>query len=182
MLQSWYVAQLKPAGLAAARRNLDRQQIPSFMPLIPVQRKTPRGMVWRDAPLFPGYVFTQVLQDIHFGKINSTLGVSRLILASRERPQPMPVAFMQALFARCDAEGRMTAKAPFAPGDKVELTGDLFTGLLAEVVEMSGPDRVRVLLEVMGRAVRVEIGLQSLERHIPSRPALQTGQNSHFAR
>ena len=87
----WYVAQVKPNGFASAEANLDRQGFETFMPL---RRKTVRhARQMRDVlrPVFPGYLFIKFgSQRADWRKINSTLGVNKLISFEVANRRPFP--------------------------------------------------------------------------------------------
>ena len=53
------------------------------------------------------------------------------------------------------------------PGDEVEILGELFHGVRAIVTQvMPGRQRVAVLLDFLGRQTTVEMGVQSIIKHV----------------
>ena len=122
----WYLAQLKPNGFSKAVANLDRQGFQSFMPL---RRKTVRhARQMRETlkPVFPGYLF------VFFGerhndwrKINSTMGVSKLVSFGPNLPAPIPQDLISSLRLRCDQRNILLPLDDLKAGDRVKnIIGD----------------------------------------------------------
>lgn len=168
----WYVAQLKPGGLDAARRNLDRQGFVTFMPFLAAKQGLQRkGRQSKPAPMFLGYLFVQLSQDRkNWRAINSTLGVSRLLLSNASRPATLPIGFVEALRERCDSSGLFRSAGTLRPGDEVRLVSGPFSGLIGEVEALPQAGRARVLLEILGRAVRSDVPTDHLDI-VPLKPS-----------
>lgn len=161
---AWYLAQLKPNSLAVARRNLERQGFPVFVPQRLETRRVGGRFRAAPCPLFPGYVF--VALDPHvpgWRAINSTLGVARLVTFG-SRPAAVPRGLVEQLALSCDEGDVLLPQEALAPGDTVRLTGGPFAGLLAEVERTQADRRVWVLLEVMGQGTRLQVGRDLVTR------------------
>lgn len=155
---NWFVAQLKPSGLAAALRNLGRQK---FATLSPTRIETIRVRnVLKPTPraLFPGYLFVQFKPEEHgWQSINSTLGVSRLLLNDIRKPLPLPSQFMAGLIARCNNAGHLESPANVKIGDHIRVLSGPFADLVTTVDRLDKSQRIQVLIELMGRTVRTSI-------------------------
>ncbi len=160
----WLLAQLKPGGFEQAQTNLARQGYASFMPIRQKTVRKSRKLVTKWVPLFPGYIFVGLGRERTWREINSTYGVARLVMRREHVPQPAPPDLMASLFARCDDEGRILPPERFAPGDRVRIVAGPMADLVAEVERAPDADRVRILLEMMGQAVRAELPREALER------------------
>jgi len=162
--QPWFVAQTKPNGFATAQANLARQGFKTFMPM---QGRTTRHArkehhVWR--PLFPGYIFISFDPTAtQWRVINSTFGVQTLVSANRIEPQRVPAAMIQALLQGCDPKGRILPPLKLGAGDKVRILRGPFQDVLAEVQAATEQARVRLLFDLMGRAVVAECLREDLE-------------------
>ena len=87
----WYLAQLKPNGFSKARLNLRRQNFETFMPLCRVTTRHAHKFKETLKPIFPGYLFVRFGADrSDWRKINSTLGVARLISFESSKPAFVP--------------------------------------------------------------------------------------------
>jgi transcriptional antiterminator RfaH len=88
--------------------------------------------------------------------VQSTVGVSRLV-TNGDSPAMLPEGVVGALRAREDAKGfvAMNARPAFAPGDKVRVLAGAFMDNAGLFNGMEDHDRVSILLDMLGRKVRV---------------------------
>jgi len=164
-VREWYAVQLKPGGLDAARRNLHRQGYVAFMPMRP-SASGPKGRTrqQKPAPLFPGYLFVHVPeQKQNWRAINSTLGVSRLVMSRPDRPAILPHGFVESMRARCDADGLYRTADNLRPGDSVAMISGPFAGVIAQIESLSQSGRIGVLLEILGRSVHSQVPADYLD-------------------
>jgi transcriptional antiterminator RfaH len=156
---SWYVVQTQPNREARAALELIKQDFQVFAPRYLRQKRHARRVTTVPAPLFPGYVFVAFDPDAcRWRAINGTVGVVRLI-ATADRPAPVDRAVVHELMARTDTSGHipMASKKRFEPGDAIRLSGGGFEDQLGLFVEFSDRDRVAILLDLLGRKVRVVV-------------------------
>ena len=99
-------------------------------------------------------------------RINATLGVARLLMTPSLRPAAVPAGFMGALMARCTPEGLVRPPESLAPGDVVRVMTGPFAETVSRIESLDRHGRVGLLLEVMGRAVRVTVPADSLTREV----------------
>ncbi len=164
-LSSWYVAQLRPGGFVRAQLNLRRQGVETFMPLDGRARMQKGKRKPGLKPLFPGYIFLHAdPRRISFQSINCTYGISRLVMRDRTAAQIVPQKLISELWQRCDAEGRLLPPPAFKPGEAVRIVAGPFSQFVATVESLSAPERLRLLFEMMGQTVRVEVASSDLER------------------
>lgn len=159
----WYLIQLKPGGFERAQLNFKRQNVTSFMP-VRAESAANKRAVKILKPLFPGYLFLQVdTQLTSFRTINSTYGVSRLVMRDSRHAEVVPFSLIAELKERCDCQDRILPPKALAPGQKIRITSGPFKGFIAEVEIMSGPDRVRALFDLLGRRVRTDVMTSDVE-------------------
>ena len=111
------------------------------------------------APLFPRYLFVAVdITTQRWLAIRSTIGVTRLV-CDGDRPAAVPVGVLEALRRREDASGlvQLDHRPRFSPGDKVYVLGGAFQDCYGLYDGMSSNERVTILLELLGRRVRVSL-------------------------
>jgi transcriptional antiterminator RfaH len=151
----WYLAQVKSQSYQIAERNLHRQLYETFIPRL---NKTDTGtgrFVTKPKPLFPGYIFVSC--DVQSGaaaKINSTLGISRLVNVAG-RPVEVPRSIIEALKARCGQDSILAEDISVAVGDEVLLLTGPFTDFVASVERIEPSRRIWVLIDLLGRKTRV---------------------------
>lgn len=158
----WFAVQIKPNGLALAQRNLARQ---GFAVFAPMRRGSGKPRTPRLKPLFPGYVFTQFEpRSSDWYRINSTRGVLRLIVGPERPPRALPDAFIAALRARCEEDGTVVAGPDLSRGDTVEVVAGPFADLVSTVEALDADGRLQLLVELMGRMVRVSVPRAQVEK------------------
>jgi transcription antitermination factor NusG len=119
----------------------------------------------RIVALWPGYLLVKIVD--HFWTARRSVGVIDLLMKG-DRPISIPQAELDKLAAAYDPKTELI-KLPKAPkqrasdpqlqaGDHVRILTGQFRGLEALYEGMSAHDRVLVLLAMLGRQSRVELG------------------------
>ena len=161
----WYVAQTHPHGEAKASLHLRRQGFPVYLPRFLKQRRHARRIEKIASPLFPGYLFVSIdLATQRWLSIDSTCGVSRLV-RDNDRPAVVPQHVIDALKLREDADGfvQLDRRPRFSPGDKVRVIGGAFCDSIGLYEGLSSRERVAILLELLGRKVRIVLDTEIIE-------------------
>lgn len=157
-MNTWFVVHTKPRQEGEAQLQLERQGYPVYLPRLCLPRL--RRSRWRDVtePLFPRYLFVALEKgEQSLAPIRSTRGVSA-VLRFGDRYAEVPTTLVEALRLRANAEGLHTLNvATFEKGAKVRIIAGPFEGLEAVFDKESGPDRARVLLEVLGATAPVTL-------------------------
>jgi transcriptional antiterminator RfaH len=153
----WYVVQTQLNGEAKATQNLLRQGYDIYLPRFLKRRRHARKVDFVAQPLFPRYVFVAIdMTTQRWRSIQSTFGVSRLV-CNGDNPALVPEGVVPALRAREDDKGfvKMDARPAFAPGDKVRVLAGAFMDSAGLFTGLADHDRVSILLDMLGRKVRV---------------------------
>lgn len=159
----WSVAQTHPQQEQTAIRNLQRQRFDAWFPFS--LQRTPRFRRLAVKPVFPGYVFIRLDDQVpNWSPIHSTLGIKRLLtyfVAGDEYRRPAKIQFVEDL-RRLRIRGAHAADPEvLPPGTEVRIRRGPFVERIA-LVEMATPDRVRLLLEVLGREVSIEFDVADI--------------------
>src|SRR5262249_31405021 len=95
--------------------------------------------------------------------IQSTLGVAQLICHGEE-PATVGADIVDALRAREDERGfiRLVQARTFAPGDRVRIVEGVFAAALGLFESMTDKERVTILLDLLGRKVRVVLDVEAV--------------------
>jgi transcriptional antiterminator RfaH len=166
--EAWYAVHCQPLKERLAVTLLqDQLGLTVYLPEI--QRRV-RGRL-HSTPFFPRYLFVHAApQALAPSRVNATAGVLRLV-AFGDIPQPISAAVIAALRERVErfnAQGGLPHHG-FRPGDAVRLKQGPLQGLEAIFVGPMGPsERVRVLLEFLGRSRQAEVSADALERATPA--------------
>jgi transcriptional antiterminator RfaH len=153
----WYVAQTRPHGETKASLHLGRQGFEVYLPRYLKKRRHARRVDTVAAPLYPGYIFVAIDIGVQrWRSIQSTIGVSRLVCRG-EDPAAVPEGVVEELKRRHDESGliRLERRARFRPGDKVRIVAGAFCDCLGLCEGMDDRARVAILLDLLGRKVRV---------------------------
>jgi transcriptional antiterminator RfaH len=161
----WYVAQTHPHAENKASAHLRRQGFEVYLPRYLKKRRHARRVDTIAVALFPRYLFVAVdLTTQRWLSIQSTIGVTQLV-RDGECPAPVPQGIIEKLRAQEDAAGfvRLERAPRFVPGDKVRVLDGAFCDSLGLYEGIGGQERVAILLDLLGRKVRVVLGSDSIE-------------------
>lgn len=159
----WFVVQTQPHAEKKAAAHLTRQEFQCYLPRYLKRRRHARKTEIVPAPLFPRYMFVAVGECQQWRSIRSTVGVSHLICTGDE-PTLVHNRVIDELRKREGPEGFITLdpRPSFAPGDKIQVSDGVFVGHHALFDDMVDRDRVAILLDLLGRSVRVVIDKDSI--------------------
>ena len=160
----WYVVQTQPHSERKASSHLIRQGFETYLPQYLKKRRHARKTEIVPAPLFPRYLF--VLFDIarqSWRPIRSTIGVNHLVCQG-ESPASVCHGVVEGLKGREDEKGFIKLINPlrFVRGDHVRVLDGVFSNWVGLFEGMTDEERVTVLLELLGRKVRVVMDLDSV--------------------
>jgi transcriptional antiterminator RfaH len=147
----WYAVHTHPREEFKALSHLRRQNyqvyLPRYTKTIRHARKSERVI----RPFFPRYLFVRLNLAVNgWRAIRSTVGVNDIVCFG-EQPAPLPAGVIEALQGR-ETEGliELANKNAIKPGENVIVLNQL--GLC---VSVSDNERVAILLDLLGRKVRV---------------------------
>jgi transcriptional antiterminator RfaH len=161
----WYVAQTHPHCEVKASLHLRRQGFGIYLPRYLKQRRHARRIEKIAGPLFPGYLFVSIdLAAQRWLSIDSTIGVRKLVRHD-ERPAAVPQHVINALKHREDAAGfvQLDRRPRFSPGDKIRVVEGAFCDSVGLYEDLGSRERVAILLELLGRKVRVVLDSETIE-------------------
>lgn len=148
----WVVVQAKRHKERSVQVNLEREGIPTYLPLL---RQWPRPAIGSAvAPMFPGYVFCRPPPS-RLQVVLTSSGVCRLV-AFGDGPAHVDPEVVAYLRSRAGADGVIEI-APLA-GREVTVTDGPLRGLPAVVERrLTSRQRVLVLMDLLRRPTRVEL-------------------------
>jgi transcriptional antiterminator RfaH len=162
----WFAVHTRPQSEQYAGEQLAAQSFRIFLPQFLRRRSHARRIEHKPYPLFPRYLFVEIdLAVQRWRCVNGTLGVSRII-GNEDGPTPVAAGVVEELMRRRDEAGmiRLAAAPSFALGDKVRIRGGSFASMLGLVEGLSDRDRVSILVDLLGRKVRVTLDAPDLEK------------------
>lgn len=160
----WYVVQSRPNAELKAVAHLNRQGFPTYLPRYLKRRRHARRVEVVTAPLFPRYLFVGIdMATQRWRSIYSTIGVSKLVCAG-DVPVCVAEQVVAALKQREDCSGfiKLERRPQFRFGDKIRLLEGVFADCLGLYEGMRDRDRVAILLDLLGRKVRVQVNVEDV--------------------
>ena len=153
--ERWYVVQTQPHGETKAVFHLERQDYRVFCPCMRKTVRHARKLTHVLAPLFPNYLFLRMdVTRQHWRSVNGTFGVSRLIMQN-DMPQSVQFGVVEAIKARLGEDGAIDWASSLKIGQPVKICDGPFADFVGTLERLDASGRVRVLLDLMGRAVCV---------------------------
>jgi transcriptional antiterminator RfaH len=160
----WYVVLTQPHAEFKAADHLQRQGFEPYLPRYLKRRRHARRTEIVPAPLFPRYLFVGAdLTTQRWRAIHSTIGVARLVCHG-ETPARVAETIIDELKASQDEKGyaRLPVRPPLRSGDAIRVVEGAFASCLGLFEGMTDGERVAILLDLLGRKVRVSIGIDAI--------------------
>lgn len=145
----------RPNQESIAAENLRRQAYEHYCPKY-LQMPKKQGQKPTVRPLFPRYIFV-FIEHVWYTLLG-TRGISRVLMGD-QAPQTIPATIIDALRLREDRQGLVSLEQPpkFLPGMKVKASEGPFAGYALVYDGMTSKERVRVLMDLLGRKVPMEV-------------------------
>lgn len=162
----WYVVQTQPSKEARAQTHLNQQGFTTYLPRYLRPRTHARRAEVVARPLFPRYMFVALdLAHDRWRAVQSTFGVSQLIVSGDE-PVPIADGVVGEIRAREDESGFVSLGLPagLEVGSHVRLIDGIFAEAQGILERIADGRRVSILLQLLGRDVRVLVPAASVGR------------------
>lgn len=160
----WYCLKTQPKREQVAARHISSRGLGEvYAPELLVERKTRTGKKGFRESLFPGYIFIKREEPADIACLERIPGARTIIRRGRD-----PIVVNEKLIVDLNQNypsGRVTqATVPeLAPGTMIEIVDGCFFGQDASVVAaLPSSERVKVLLEFLGRGVEVVVPVNSV--------------------
>ena len=160
----WYVVQTHPHAESKAQMHLSRQGFSTYLPRYLKRRRHARRFEIVARPLFPRYMFVAIdIATQRWRSVCSTIGITRLVCQG-DRPAAVPDAVVDGLRRDEDSAGfiRLPVRPAFKPGETVRVLDGVFSTCLGLFEGMTDGERVAILLDLLGRKVRVVMDVESV--------------------
>jgi transcriptional antiterminator RfaH len=160
----WYVVQTQANAESKAVAHLARQGFATYLPRYLKRRRHARRVDVVASPLFPRYLFVEIDMALQrWRSIYSTVGVSRLV-CNGEYPASVSDRVVDLLKKREDPSGfiQLDHRPKFKTGDKIRILEGAFYDCLGIYDGMPDRDRVGILLDLLGRKVRVVMDAEAI--------------------
>jgi len=164
-MSAWYAVHTHPQSEDKAVRNLINQGFEVYLPKFLKRRRHARKTELIKAPLFPRYLFVKIDINLHrWPSINSTHGVQYLVCAG-SNPSAIQSEIIEE-FQRHENKNGIIIIDPrerYKKGDPVRLLDGPFADVIGMFDSATDDQRVMILLDLMGRRVRVKLKPEFVE-------------------
>lgn len=157
--KSWILAVTQPRREKWAAENVKRQGLECYLPMLAPECS---GKHARFVPLFPRYLFVEIVQAWHF--LLSTYGVQTVVV-NGVSPVRVPRRIITDLKARENEQGyiHLPERQRFNRNDPVRVSAGPFAGRIGLYAGQTAANRVRVLLECLGGRVPMLLAENQVE-------------------
>jgi transcriptional antiterminator RfaH len=154
----WFCLRTEPKHEHIAAATLRRQlNVTCFSPRVRFPKATRRGRVWFIEAMFPGYLFARFTYPLLHRRIEHSPGI-RGIVHFGDYVATLDPQTMAALQEKTGEEEIITLDPEIKVGQSVRIAEGPFQGLEVVVTRLlPARERVKVLLEFLGRPVETEI-------------------------
>jgi len=180
-MKQWYTLHTKPNCERRVEQTLEQRGLSVYLPTIEVAQSHQNTL---SRPFFPGYLFVHVNPErINWSQFQWTPGLNRIVAFGHE-PAVVPdhvIDYIRRQLHQFNGANRQRHDS-FQAGDEVRITDGPFQDLVAVFDRSLTPKgRVQVLLTVLGRASRVHLRADTLEKVVPKpkRPRRTRGRGRH---
>lgn len=160
---SWFVVHTKPkCEHVAASLMQGLPDVETYCPRIRFQRSTRRGKVWFVEALFPSYFFARFDPAASLRAVKHSQSVIRVVDFGGT-PISVPDAVIEQIRSEMDEQEVREIRVGVREGDTVEVAEGAMRGLKGIVERVhSGNERVRILLEILGRHTYVDVDVDQV--------------------
>jgi transcriptional antiterminator RfaH len=162
---AWFCVRSQPKHEHIAAAHLGRfDDVEVFNPRIRFTRSTRKGPVWVTDSLFPNYLFARFNWKSSLSKVRYSAGVSNVVHFGLKWPTVPDEAIEE--LRRTLGKDHVHEIPPVTVGDTVDISGGAFHGLQGVVTRlMPAKERVKVLLDFLGRQTMIEVPVKSLVKN-----------------
>jgi transcriptional antiterminator RfaH len=154
----WFCLKAQPKHEHIAATTLRRQmKVDCFSPRVRFRKATRRGAVWFVEAMFPGYLFSQFVYPHDHRRVEHSPGIHAIVRFG-DQVATVDAQTIDGLRQKAGDEEIVTFDPEIRVDQQVRITEGPFQGLEALVTRLlPAKERVRVLLEFLGRTVETEI-------------------------
>ncbi|MDA0654164.1 MAG: transcriptional activator RfaH [Proteobacteria bacterium] len=164
----WYCVTTQMRAEVWARNNLWQRGFEAYLPEYSRRRRHARRTDWVRAPLFPRYLFVRADFDLQSARAVTTAPGVQQLIAFGGPPTPVPDAVIAELRAHEGDDGLIDIDRGRGPssryraGERVRVTEGALLDQVGIFQCREDRQRAVILLELLGRAVRVRVAARSL--------------------
>jgi transcription antitermination factor NusG len=152
----WYAIYTKPRNEKKVNQFLLDAGIVTYLPLQKVLKQWSDRKKWVDEPLFKSYLFVHITPAQYYEVLNAW-GVVRYITFEGKAVIVPPAQILAIRQFINEEAGPEQALEHFEKGDRVEIFRGSLKGLIGQLVEVRGRQKVRIEIEAIGQSIVLTI-------------------------
>jgi transcriptional antiterminator RfaH len=154
----WFCLRTQPKHEHVAATALRRQlRVTCFSPRLRFRRATRRGAVWFVEAMFPGYLFAEFVYSQQCRQVEYSSGIQGVVRFG-DHIATLEQGTIASLQQTADEDEIVTFDPEIQVGQSVRIAEGPLQGLEALVTHLlPARERIRVLLEFLGRSVEAEV-------------------------
>jgi transcription antitermination factor NusG len=178
-VRPWHVLMVKPQHEMAVAEQLRAKDVEEYLPLYTVRRRWRDRIATLSLPLFPRYVFCRSAFEDRL-KVLQVLSVTSIV-SFGGKPSPVADEEIETIKAMVSS-GRPLRPWPYVSvGERVRICEGSLEGLEGILVREKSGYRVIINMEVLNRAVAVEID-RDMIRAVARRPRSEANPGGELIR
>lgn len=156
-MKRWHVVYTRANCEEKAAHHLRNQNFETYLPRYRKTRRHARRVEEVLRPLFPRYLFVRLDLDAERWRVvHGTIGVSHMI-GQGDSPTPVPESVIATITVREETQGIVRLDSPkFREGEPLRIECGPFAEQVGLFEKMADEKRVFLLLDLMGRQVRIK--------------------------
>ena len=154
--KKWYAIYTKSRNEKKVNTRLIEAGIETFLPQQKILKQWSDRKKWVEEPLFKSYLFVHINQTDYYRVLN-VIGVVKYISFEGNAvvvPQQQIMAIKQFLN---NEEDQLISSESFKVGDQVEIFRGALRGLLGNLVDIRGKQKVKIEIESIGHSIVLTI-------------------------
>jgi transcriptional antiterminator RfaH len=155
----WFVAHTRPRCEKKLARYCERGSISATLPCYRAAHKYPRKTVVFDKPLFPGYVFLQMANELR-GKVYQSDCLANLLEVI---DQPLFLRQLTEILGALETGLEIRLAPAIGEGMRVKIKNGPLQGIDGWVEQRYGMSAVLLRLDFIGQAAAVQMAATDLE-------------------
>jgi transcriptional antiterminator RfaH len=155
--EGWYVMYTKPRHEKRVADKFSEQGIECFLPLEKKLRIWHDRRKLVDTPLFPSYVFVYLKDtETYFAGLN-VQGVWNYVRSGKEVARVDNAVIENIRRATISGRELEIVSFQFEPGQKLIIKDGPFTGMMCEMVQFKGKDKILVRVDLLQRSLLIAL-------------------------
>lgn len=152
----WYALYVKSRSEKKVASELENQQIECYLPLQKVLKQWSDRKKWVEEPLFRSYVFVCINENEYYKPLQVYGAVKYISFESKAVAiPPQQIEAIRYFLNEKDPENLDLMN--WEKGNKVEIVSGSMTGLIGELVDVKGKNRVSVEIEAVNKTILLKI-------------------------